>query len=278
MPQDWKKLLWLKQDYLDNYTDKTFLSQLKRNTTVATYSYKNLVRDFSLVVLHISTISLVLLTFVCIHSKGVNPIVPTAISSALTVIGFVIYFAFVQPAGHQTLTVLKSSIFIILILLSLSPVLKSLTNSTSEDSIWALSVWLCILHVVFNDYSLNVNSSLSKTISLSNAIVLASRLASNLSAFCFILFSLQVNGLFPIFNNACRRDALWKFHWLQMAGVLGSVYVILYHLWGVRPLLLFIALHILIALLGPVYFIALQKYKDELQGPWDPAKPVVKTA
>lgn len=27
----------------------------------------------------------------------------------------------------------------------------------------------------------------------------------------------------------------------------------------------------------PGYFLFLQKYKNELQGPWDPAKPIIKT-
>lgn len=52
----WKKLLWVKQDYADNYTDSSFLSQLKRNSTVVTYSYWRLFRDFSLIGMHLSVI------------------------------------------------------------------------------------------------------------------------------------------------------------------------------------------------------------------------------
>jgi hypothetical protein len=38
-------------------------------------------------------------------------------------------------------------------LLGLSPILKSLTMSTSSDSIWAISTWLLCMNVAFFDYS-----------------------------------------------------------------------------------------------------------------------------
>ena len=47
----------------------------------------------------------------------------------------------------------KSSILAFLALLSLSPVMKTLTASTSSDSIWALSACLFILNALIADYS-----------------------------------------------------------------------------------------------------------------------------
>ncbi|GMG38594.1 unnamed protein product [Ambrosiozyma monospora] len=121
------------------------------------------------------------------------------------------------------------------------------------------------------------NSNLAKNLSLSNAIVLASRLNSNLSAFCFILFSIQVSGLFPIFNNFTRRYQYWQFHWFQFAlFVLGVDYTI-WKIFGVGWLLCWNFVQFLVVIAGPWYFLVLQKYKDELQGPWDPAKPIVKS-
>ena len=60
-----------------------------------------------------------------------------------------------QPAasvGIDAKTV-KSSILAFLTLLSLSPVMKTLTASTSSDSIWALSACLFILNALIADYS-----------------------------------------------------------------------------------------------------------------------------
>lgn len=47
---------------------------------------------------------------------------------------------------------LKSSILITLALMSLSPVLRTLSAATSSDSIWALSACLFLLNVVLADY------------------------------------------------------------------------------------------------------------------------------
>jgi hypothetical protein len=47
----------------------------------------------------------------------------------------------------------KSATLIYAALLGLSPILKSLTRSTTSDSIWALSTWLLMTNVAFFDYS-----------------------------------------------------------------------------------------------------------------------------
>ncbi|ODV87206.1 hypothetical protein CANARDRAFT_189576, partial [[Candida] arabinofermentans NRRL YB-2248] len=320
--QPWKKLLWFKQDYADNYTDSSFLSQLKRNSTVVNYSYWKVLSDFTLIVLHLSIIMSVILVFYGLYQLEWNPLIPTLISSSFTVMSFITYVITLkirrnrelinlqkQPNPPNLFNTMKSSILILLTLLTFSPVLKSLTNSTASDSIWALSAWLCILNVLFNDYSIdfntphrhhqlgnavaaaaagnsdsynlemqNSNSNLSKNISLSNAIVLASRLNSNLSAFCFIVFSIEVSGLFPIFNNFTRRCQFTTFHWFQVFGIVLGVDYTIYRIFGIGWFLVWVSIHFWIAIVGPWYFIALQKYKDELQGPWDPAKPTVNSS
>ncbi|KAH3666172.1 hypothetical protein OGAPHI_004361 [Ogataea philodendri] len=356
--QPWKKLLWYKQDYEDNYTDSSFLSQLKRNSTVVNYSYWKLFSDFTLIVLHLSVIMSVILVFYGIYKLNWNPIVPTLVSSMLTALGFIIYVItlkirrnrelinlqklkieqlirpsriprfnisrsrptsrssspfqqsidaittrdgtldleklLVEPNPPDLFDTLKSAILILLTLLTFSPVLKSLTNSTASDSIWALSTWLCLLNVLFNDYAIDFsnanrqhtdsnpdlqipNSNLSKNISLSNAIVLASRLNSNLSAFCFIVFSIEVSGLLPVFNNFTRHCQFWAFHWFQVFAITTAVDYAIFKIFGLGWFLTWISIHFLIVVVGPWYFIVLQKYKDELQGPWDPAKPIFKS-
>lgn len=406
----WKKLLWLKQPYEDNYTDSSFLSQLKRNSTVVRYSYRKLVSDFSLVALHLSLIMSVIVVFYGIYRLDWNPIKPAVLSSTLTMVGFVFYVVMLnmrrndelielqqfkirqlyalsssnsnnmpntntsikinitgnefdgnldsdldldldfnfnieeyltEPSPPDFFETFKSSLLTILYLLTLSPVLKSLTNSTSSDSIWALSAWLCLLNVMFNDYQIdfpkvstrekcqhwrkiflnNINihhaylsspnttrspspardrentlpnfhhptattelfdqplkpTNFSKNIAVSNAIVLASRLNSNAAAFSFILFCIQTCGLFPIFNNFTRRCQLNGFHFFQTISIIFTVDCLVWYLFGIGWVLVWISLHIMIVFVGPWYFLVLQKYKDELQGPWDPAKPVLKS-
>lgn len=58
----------------------------------------------------------------------------------------------ISPRNQQRLETAKSALLIYAALLGLSPILKSLTRSTTSDSIWALSTWLLCMNVAFFDY------------------------------------------------------------------------------------------------------------------------------
>lgn len=281
LPQ-WKKLLYLKQPYPDNYTDKSFLSQLKRNTTVKRYSYVKLVEDFSLIVFHVSCILLVILTFKGIYVHNWDPVKPTILSSVIWLLGFASL-----PISNDNKINTKSFILIIFILLILSPVLKSLTKSTSSDSIWAISFMLCIANVLLHDYTMNsANASrrntphrpiISTNISLSNAIVLASRLGTTVQVFLFILFAIQTSIILPLFDAKLRQLNYKWFHLLIFAIVFNHVNYMMYSLLNYKFLVYWLIAAVTMIMIIPAYFLSLQRYKNELQGPWDTAKPVLKT-
>ena len=58
-----------------------------------------------------------------------------------------------SPRNQQRLATARSTLIIVVALLGLSPILKSLTRSTTSDSIWAMSTWLLFMNVAFFDYS-----------------------------------------------------------------------------------------------------------------------------
>ena len=60
--------------------------------------------------------------------------------------------SFLPPRVQSRLRTIKSTVLIYLTLLGLSPILMSLTHSTSSDSIWALATWLLIINIFFFDY------------------------------------------------------------------------------------------------------------------------------
>lgn len=76
-------------------------------------------------------------------------------SSRTARISFVLVFSseFILLTIMLELKALKSSILIFLALVSLSPVLRTLTAATSSDSIWALSAILFTLNSLLADYS-----------------------------------------------------------------------------------------------------------------------------
>ncbi|KAI5969899.1 GPI2 [Candida margitis] len=277
----WKKLLYLKQPYPDNYTDVSFLSQLKRNTTVAKYSYFQLVEDFILIVFYISCILLVNLMFIGIYSKNWDPVKPTALSTIICVIiyGLFRYHHSLSSISRSNLN-LKSFVLISFMMLIVSPILKSLTKSTSSDSIWAISSILSIFNSMFYEYSSTkvYKPTISTNISVSNAIVLASRLNSTSQVFVFMLFSIQVNILLPSYDANLRQSKKLKYlHYVIALSTFSLVNYWIYQLLNYKFLLYWLSSVLIVMFLMPAYFLSLQRYKNELQGPWDIAKPKFNT-
>jgi len=211
-----------------------------------------------------------------------------------------------SPLSHRTslrLSTAKSALLIYFTLLGLSPILKSLTRSTSSDSIWTISFLLFTINIFFFDYgspavsssvgsgNKNIPASLSTNAALMASTVLASRLPSTGQVFSLTLFSIEVFGLFPVFRLYARQKS-WRGHVtltsLLVAGAGGGVGLILGHGgdgdgfwdWPWKSGLLGAVIGVLatgLAMGGCSWWlIGLQKYKNEIHGPWDPARPVIR--
>jgi phosphatidylinositol glycan class C protein len=190
-----------------------------------------------------------------------------------------------SPRMQERLTTAKSAILIYCSLLGLSPILKSLTQSTSSDSIWALSSWLLILNIFTFDYGAGPEAkfpaSLSTNAALMASTVLASRLPSTTHVFSLTLFSIEVFGLFPVFRRHLRHHS-WTGHvWLTVflvvlaSGGLGMTISGGGWGWGVLGVVLGAGVMGLGMGLTSWWLIGLQRYKNEIYGPWDPARPIL---
>ncbi|KAI2639333.1 GPI2-domain-containing protein [Xylaria nigripes] len=197
------------------------------------------------------------------------------------------------PNGRTSLrlSTIKSAVLIYFTLLGLSPILKSLTRSTSSDSIWAISFWLLTINIFFYDYSGGVGgvkfpASLSTNAAIMASTVLASRLPSTGQVFSLTLFSIEVFGLFPVFRRYARHQS-WTYHVaisvMLVIGAGAGVGMILGGEGdGIRPWkngLLGVLVAALIAILAmggcSWWLISLQKYKNAINGPWDQARPII---
>ncbi|KAK2821747.1 hypothetical protein FQN49_007714 [Arthroderma sp. PD_2] len=223
----------------------------------------------------------------CIKPSGITtPVSPLPAHSPTA--------AFISSRHRQMFTTVKSALLIFCTLRGLSPILKSLTKSTTSDSIWAMSCWLMAINIFFFDYgsgeknipvggaaTANFPASLSTNAALMASTVLASRLKSTSHVFSLTLFSIEVFGLFPVFRRHLRSYS-WRGHVaLTVALVLAasaSVGITL------RGGLSGAIIGILIG--GPStalimgscswWLISLQRYKNVVIGPWDPAKPIIR--
>lgn len=207
-----------------------------------------------------------------------------------------------SPRNQARLATAKSALLIYCALLGLSPILKSLTQSTASDSIWAIGFWLMFINVVSFDYGaagglflsssaarpgaatggIGFPASLSTNAALMASTVLASRLPSTTHVFSLTLFSIEVFGLFPVFRRYLRHIS-WRGHcvltWFLVMAAGGGTAVSLSR-GGWKAALLGVVLgNLLTGLVMGLcswWLIGLQQYKNEIHGPWDPARPIIR--
>lgn len=87
----WKKLLWVKQSYPDNYTDEeTFLDHLQRNPRLQPYEFWTLVADSTIIVQHVCSVTIFVCCFTGIFQERVSPSAVVGWATFGTVAGWVL--------------------------------------------------------------------------------------------------------------------------------------------------------------------------------------------
>lgn len=112
--------------------------------------------------------------------------------------------------------------------------------------------------------------------------VLASRLPSTTHVFSLTLFSIEVFGLFPVFRRHLRHFS-WRGHLVLTALIVlgaggGLCVTITGGGWkaAVIGVILGGVLTCLAMGLTSWWLIGLQRFKNEIHGPWDPARPIIR--
>ncbi|KAF9456553.1 phosphatidylinositol N-acetylglucosaminyltransferase subunit C [Collybia nuda] len=288
-PKDWTKILWKRQSFQDNYIPPaSFLSSLRRNSNFKPQTYWPLVLLSCAITQHISTIFIFLSIFVWIQQSKLDPRTMVWITGGSSLVGYAIWEVLdsisvkTSERYANRLKALKSSILIFLALMSLTPVLRTLTAATSSDSIWALTSILFILNTLLADYSALKNagqvqgrltSVLSMNAAMSASIVLASRLTADIAVFALILFSVQVFTLYPFLRHRLKASSTIIQGTTTMLLSILAVALTASLSWTIT-FLLSIGL-LLITFLAPAFLVWAQKYKNEIRGPWDVAVPKV---
>jgi len=290
-PGEWEKVLWKSQAFPDNYIPpRSFLSSLRKNPNFRPYSYWPLVLLSCAITQHLATIFIFLAIFVRLKEHSLDPRILVWISVGCFLAGYVTWelLDFTSSSGvHRhanRVKTLKSSILIFLALMSLSPVLRTLTAATSSDSIWALSAILFILNALLGDYSSRkfvgqvretLTSVLSMNAAISSSVVLASRLSNDLAVFSLILFSVQTFALFPMLRHRVESDPTPTILQPTLTVLLSILSILLTASLSWTITYVHSTLLIFVTFLAPAVLVWAQKYKNEIRGPWDVAVPKV---
>ncbi|KAI9319962.1 phosphatidylinositol N-acetylglucosaminyltransferase subunit C [Dichotomocladium elegans] len=279
----WRKLLWVKQNYPDNYVDSTFLDELQKNVNVQNYDYWDMVYKSGVITQHISSVVIFIAVFIYLQMGTLVANQLIWAGSLMTGVGYVFWDSVMIPKTTPNLHFDRNTIFFFATLLGLSPILKTLTSQTSDDTIWALTCCCFLTNILFHAYGsqsharvkqvwgVGIPGSLSTNAAIFASVLLASRFDTNLAVFGLLSFAVEWFALFPIFQSYLQ-DMSSKAQ-VALTAIMLLVTVLLYVRISKAVAFLYVLGFCFITFICPRWLIFIQKYKNEIHGPWDEARP-----
>ncbi|KAK6725616.1 hypothetical protein RB195_004121 [Necator americanus] len=251
----WRKILYRRQPYPDNYSggDEQFLSELKKNLSAVKYTYWEAVFGVARLVFHLNLIVLLYITFEYVFANVLSAdVLAIALISTSTAL-YVIYAFLITETSIDFLDHFYTVVVLFLFGYATTPAIRTLTDTISTDTIFALSFITALISCVFHDYGINapiVSYQLSVSSGLSSAVFLLSRLDSNDVAFVMLSIAFALHAFTPFIRNLLfsryRVIASLLTLWLSIC----STYF-----------------------LRTLYVELSQKSKQTIHGPWDEAIP-----
>ncbi|XP_057696763.1 phosphatidylinositol N-acetylglucosaminyltransferase subunit C [Corythoichthys intestinalis] len=272
----WRKVLWERQPFPDNYVDQRFLEELRRNVGVRQYRYWAVVREAGLVGQQLSCVAIFITLWLYMEEGLLSPGTLLVVSLATSLMGYGLYQALasrVEPVlSHRTcLADLQSATIYLAFIFGFSPVLKTLTESVSTDTVYAMSALMLLAHLVSFPYAHpSPPGSLSLNVALFASVCLASRLPDALDTFTMLSCALMIFALWPCLLRRVKDRAPCHFA-VVCAGVCVAGVGGLASRWPGGAVLLALAL-VCVMLLCPWLLVRLQRHKDNIHGPWDEAE------
>eukprot|EP00128_Syssomonas_multiformis_P001290 Colp12_sorted_trinity150504_noHs@30629 len=177
-----------------------------------------------------------------------------------------------QASIAKPIQTARSVVLCTALLLLLAPVLHTLAESISTDTIYALSVILFVGRLVLHDYTKAATvrnaASLSLNLALFGSVCLASRVPGIWSAFALVHFAVLLHALLPVYANTVRSTTK---EWHTVPIALNTAAGVLIACLSLPTSILYAATALSITFLCPLWLGSIRKYKEELRGPWDEA-------
>lgn len=271
----WRKVLYLNQNVSDNYVDESFLREMKKNIYVRSYNFWDVVYQTTILIQQICTVICMVLVWWLMNEGILSPALLLKALAVLFISGFGLYFlvASSMNSTHETVWNTVSTSLVVLGLTDfLSPILQTLTYTISTDTIYTMSAFMILGHLLLHDYRVNA-SLISRTVSLNmslfSSVCLASRLKSPDHVFSLVILALILFGLWP----SLQRQLMKNVPCFQVPFTIflaTATFLTLYFI-EIAISLSFVLFILFISFLCPLILISLQPHKNNIHGPWDEA-------
>lgn len=264
----WQKILYGNSGYPDNYTDPSFLKELQKNKNIKPISFTTAIRGVSKLNAQLSCVTIFLIIFYGMFEDSITPNTILLGSTSATFIGYLLYTQICSgaPATNTLSDDVKTVLSVLVFGYIFSPLLHTLTDSISTDTIFTMTFVVMLVHLVFFDYGLPafiISKAISLNAAIFGSICLASRLATSFHAFTLLVVSAEFFALLPIFLKV-----IWS-PWLVVP--LAAICMHCLYALSVSVFVTYIVIGIFIQFVCPYVFVYQQKCKNNIHGPWDEA-------
>lgn len=263
----WEKKLYENYGLPDNYTDDSFLKQLRKNIKANNVTLTEAITFGASICIQLDIVILFVIVFIGLNEEWTSPNIVFVSGVILTILGYFVYCLKELDTSIKLTKDLRTVLIFLTFGYILSPVLKTLTETVSTDTIYAMTILMFLTHLVFSKYGslhISLSDSLSITSSIFGSLMLASRLASPSHAFSLLTVAVQCFVLLPFLmyklNNKIFISTFLTF---------STLYFLLFIS---RTLSYVFALTIVfLHFVCPWWYVQCQRYKDNIYGPWDEA-------
>ncbi|XP_065180620.1 phosphatidylinositol N-acetylglucosaminyltransferase subunit C-like [Sycon ciliatum] len=279
----WSKVLYKRQPFPDNYVHTgKFLEEMRKNVNTKIYTFGQISSAACMVSHQLSSVMVFVIAF-CYMSYGwLQPSMLLLLILPLVVIGYVAFrYLDCSNSWEHYRSDMKLSGLVVCYSYGLSPVLMTLTQSVSTDTIYSMTCVMLLAHLLVHDYGTGASAPMvSPAISMNAAVFagvcLASRLSSSWHTFVTLTCGIALLVFLPLLRQQLA-DAFCAGH-IFLAVPFFIISTIL--LWTVSAVAvtLFVLLQVTVVLICPYLYCRMQCYKNNIHGPWDEALPDTRAA
>lgn len=280
----WRKVLYADQRFPDNYVHESFLGQLRRNVNIVHFTPGDVFYGATGLVQQICRVALFAVLFEHLQDGLLQPWDIFFGLAVLVCPAYCWYSVVQQRTIAQVVEDLHRAAVFMAFGSSLAPIMATLTETISTDTVYAMAAGALLLHLACHDYSRGLRPQAEdgepvsddgpwEAIALNGALFGAVCLASRLSGVgpVMALSSLAV-GLFLL----APLLASWvQGRWPQLHVALTVAHQVL-ALVGCWQLSLSMAASlvctlVVVGVILPGHFIYCHQYRQSIHGPWDEA-------
>ena len=281
----WRRILYERQRYPDNHTDDSFLERLVLNGRVVPRRFRRVALDATTVSLQLAVVALKASATASLLSGKLSARDALACDAGALAAGAAAIVAAQINTGDARRAIVefvRVGALMLMALGALTPLFQTMTAAISDDTAFATAACALFVSVLTRDYALldsqmaRVWNSVSLGTSMFAASILASRLDTKTEVFADMLLSVLLFVLFPFFGVVLKERVPAAGRVAFAAAAHAAAALCVSSASGAAGTTLaaaYVAVVLFVVIACPLWLVRMMRFKRQINGPWDEAKP-----